>query len=270
MATGNLDSPPGKDPVEELTEYVRLFPSSRYAQWVKLGVLWVKKARAGDDPDAVQAARANMEKEAPQFTNPMDAMCWYEAGIAAYRLGDEAGANANFNRAIAVDKQVFAREQVERVKRGEAYIRRLKAKDKEPTQESLKPIPQEDREAINNAIRQYFEAFGNGQLSQCKQMMTDDFKRGSSMDRERALKEMDEDLQKLKGRKLSIDPQIESMDTTDGTNINVQVRVIYHIADSQEAHRVALVMRKATGRWQIRTWNAVKMTRAEDDMGTGR
>jgi len=249
MAKEHLDDLKGKDPIKELTKYVELYPSSRYAQWARLGLLWVKKARAGDDPDAVAEVRRDMEKEATVFPAPMDAMAWYEAGVAAYRLGDDAGADANFNRAMTVDKQVFAREQIERVKHGRAYIRRLKVEGKAHAQEPVKPVAQGDREDVEKTVRQFMAAHREGRIEECAGMMTEDFVRGR-MDRTKSLAKMQKEFEKLKGKKLDAEPTFDSV-TTDGTNVTVAISVVYRLEGEQRSQKESYTLRQEQGQWKV-------------------
>lgn len=125
MAHESLKMPDGKDPGKELARYAGMFPSSRYAQWAALGGLWVMKARAGDNRHAMEAVRHEMEKTAPHLACPMRSLCCYEAGVAAFRLGDTTGANLNFDCAIEQGESVFARDQVRSFWQNKAYIRQL-------------------------------------------------------------------------------------------------------------------------------------------------
>ena len=163
----------GEDPNSELAEFVRRFPTSRYAQRVKLAQLWIKKHDAGDDPKALQAVHSELEALALDLPEPMKAMCWYSAGEAATKRGDVARAETDFQHAISGGTNAFI---IPRVPLGRHLTARTLDKpqaDEQKTmvaetksEEERHGISQESWKAIEPWRQVYQQQVKDGKISQ--------------------------------------------------------------------------------------------------------
>lgn len=110
-----LDKNHPHDPLPQLTELIERFPKSRYAQWAKLGRMWVKKERAGQDA-ALAEVQKEMEQLAPTLAHPINALCWYGAGVAAFRRGDCENGEGHFAKTVTAGQSAYFTNMVAHMK----------------------------------------------------------------------------------------------------------------------------------------------------------
>ncbi len=88
-------------------------------------------------------------------------------------------------------------------------------------------------------------------------MMTDDFLRGGSMNRQQALAKMKKEFEKRKGGVLEAEPTIDSV-TTDGTDVVVRVTVTYRYQGQTATQKESYTLRQENNQWKVRRMEIIE------------
>ncbi len=106
----------GKNPAEEMNDFVHRFPKSRYADWCRYGSALVRRIQSAEKDDALLAMQREFENIAPQVIEPVATNCWLEAGTIAIQRGEVEKAEIDFTKAAGARGSDTVTEQI-------AYIR---------------------------------------------------------------------------------------------------------------------------------------------------
>lgn len=120
-------------------------------------------------------------------------------------------------------------------------------------QVSVDPKIQADVEAT---LRAFLAALAAGDTKSYAVFLSMDF-RNEGLNRRRAIQELDEDIQKLKGAKLDIQSEIISV-IPSGVDMAVTARLVYRTPSSNEEHLSRFTMRKDKDTWLIRRWDRLR------------
>jgi len=106
-----LGSPKSLNASLQLRSFISRYPTSRYAHWSRLGLLFIQQQRAGENRVALSSVQKEMEWLAPQLIPAVKAVCLYEAGVIARKRGDLSAARVYFRKALATraDATIAAR-----------------------------------------------------------------------------------------------------------------------------------------------------------------
>jgi hypothetical protein len=246
----------GQDATSKLAEFVRRFPTSRYAQRVKLAQLWVKKHDAGDDPKALQSVQGELEALAPHLPEPMKAMCWYSAEEAASKRGDVGRAEINFQNAIAAGTNTFIAERATNALQQAAVVARYHSRHLKVKPEPLSPVAGNTRGEVEAVIQKMFAAFAGGTACDCERWMAEDFRRNQVSNREQTIQTMEKDLRKLNGKKLGIDVNVLTVET-DGTNVIATARLEYTGENLAEEEVARFTLKLGAQGWLLTHWDRI-------------